>query len=275
MARYASIETAIWTAETAAWPAEAKLLYVYLITNDHADGIGGVYQLGDPVAAFETGMTPRRLARGWAVILSAGKVRRFGEWIWIVGRAKHACRGPKQLVALRRYLDRAPAALQEAFWQRYKASGKGASSQLTVRPKDSDSVSMGYQHLPILPTNNHHHDHVSDVNTNSHDKSVPHMAANESADNGGEEISGWGNGSWGKLLKAMDPTWRLYLQPRRQEIIEYEPATALAVMLDLKGARKKPRDADQLQAWAFWRLKHGKFSDGNYDRAKRMLKAGR
>lgn len=83
MAEYRTIHTKFWQDE---WVCElepdAKLLFIYLVTN-RAASLAGIYRLPTKFIAFETGITPARVARLLDEFQKAGKVFHEDGVIWV------------------------------------------------------------------------------------------------------------------------------------------------------------------------------------------------
>lgn len=110
--RYATVGTSYWTQDTSTWTPQAKLLYLWTWTNDHAHGISGVYSCGDRIIMAETGLSARELASAKQIV--GGKVRWYEDgWLWVVARAGHACAGgnPKHVKGLINHLSTIPDAI--------------------------------------------------------------------------------------------------------------------------------------------------------------------
>ena len=89
MGGYATMQTRLWS-ETATWPPDAKLLYIWTWTNDHVHGVTGIGRVPDVVIAAETGLNGLRLKRAKRFISQVKKVLWFEDnWYWVVGRMRH------------------------------------------------------------------------------------------------------------------------------------------------------------------------------------------
>lgn len=88
MAEYRSVQTKIWDDE---WFTEletdAKLFFVYLITN-HRASVAGIYRLLDKYAAVESGLTVERIHELYKEFEAAGKVFYENGIVW-VKRLRH------------------------------------------------------------------------------------------------------------------------------------------------------------------------------------------
>jgi len=147
--RYASMKTDFWTRDTCDWTADAKLLYLWTWTNDHAHGISGIFACGDRVICCETGLTMARMKRAREVI--GRKVRWYPDgWLWVVGRANHACRNDKHIVSLENSLAEVPKSVCSDFWTVYKKVNMGEKRHLLYMKEDSYTLSVGN---PVCPTN--------------------------------------------------------------------------------------------------------------------------
>ena len=101
---FRTIDTALWTdAKVRALHPDAKLLFLYLITNTHTH-VGGIYYLPDVVVAHETGLPLARIAELWDTLSigypgldGVGLVRRDSEneVVWVVNMLRFQGRGPK------------------------------------------------------------------------------------------------------------------------------------------------------------------------------------
>ena len=89
MANYRQIHTKIWKD---GWfldlPAEHKLLFIYLFSNERANLIG-LYDLPVRVIEFETGMSSEIVAQGLRSLASAGKVHYQDGWVWVTNLLRY------------------------------------------------------------------------------------------------------------------------------------------------------------------------------------------
>lgn len=89
MADYRQIHIKIWEDD---WfidlPAEEKVLFFWLFSNDHAN-VSGLFQFSVKVAARETGLSREIVDQAIEKFQADGKVYREGEWIWVVNLRKY------------------------------------------------------------------------------------------------------------------------------------------------------------------------------------------
>lgn len=86
--RYADLECRFWV-DSIDWPANVKLLYLYLFSCIHVHGVTGIGKVPETVMRSETGLAPKALGKAKAFLDESGKVVFEGDWYWIVGRMKH------------------------------------------------------------------------------------------------------------------------------------------------------------------------------------------
>jgi hypothetical protein len=89
VSRREDIDNAIWSdPEFVALTADAKLLYIWSFTNSSC-GMAGIYKAPMGLAAYQTGLTERRVEKAAAELANA----RFMFWtdgvIWVRARVKH------------------------------------------------------------------------------------------------------------------------------------------------------------------------------------------
>jgi hypothetical protein len=131
---YRSIDTAVWDDP---WFADlepdAKLFFLYLITNDRTNA-SGAYEVTVRQMAFETGLDAYRID----TLLTAFDTRI--EWypehhiIWVRNFYRHNCHSPKMTVNAQRHVARLPAQLRQNIGALYP----------DLVP-ESDRVSIPYQ----------------------------------------------------------------------------------------------------------------------------------
>jgi hypothetical protein len=94
---YRTIDTAFWTdPKVRSLPSDAKLLFLYLVTNTHTH-VGGIYYLPDVVIVHETGLAAGVLDTLWDRVSSAGLVRRDpeSEVLWVKNMLRYQGYGEK------------------------------------------------------------------------------------------------------------------------------------------------------------------------------------
>ncbi len=124
--RHVTLCTAFWTEDTNGWTADARLLYLWTWTNDHAHGLTGIYACGEASILAETGLSKRRLEKAKEIIRD--KVRWYPDsWLWVVGRAKHTMTGSpeKYLMGLESHINTIPEGIRRDFWSKYELVAKG------------------------------------------------------------------------------------------------------------------------------------------------------
>jgi len=84
----------------------------------------------------------------------------------------------------------------------------------------------------------------------------------------------WGNGMFEFVLGRAPEAWRSELRKRTRALTVHGPVAVLAQVLDVRGARTKPKDLAEAMRFVFGRLKDSSRppSDGNYERAVRLLR---
>ena len=89
MANYRQIHTCIWKD---AWffelDAEAKLLWIYLFSNERAN-LTGLYDLHKRIIAFETGLELRAINDAFDLFTAAGKAHYEDGWVYIPNLIKY------------------------------------------------------------------------------------------------------------------------------------------------------------------------------------------
>ncbi len=99
MAEYRAIYTKMW-ADDQWFPdltTEAKLFWIYLLTNSRAS-VAGIYMLRSQVAAVESGLDLQTVERLFAEFQSAGKVQREGSVIWITKLREYQSTGSESVL---------------------------------------------------------------------------------------------------------------------------------------------------------------------------------
>ena len=136
MGGYATMQTRLWS-ETATWPADAKLLFIWTWTNDHVHGVTGIGKVPDVVIAAETGLDGARLKRAKRFIAQVKKVLWFEDnWYWVVGRMRHTVfanaehANPSLFIAATKYFaeHRVPQALAKELGATYPQLGTTLAS---------------------------------------------------------------------------------------------------------------------------------------------------
>lgn len=80
---YRTIDTALWDdPKVKALPPDAKLLFVYLITNRHTH-VSGIYYLPLSLQAHETGLKPARLDTLWHTLSGLAVMDTPSEVVWV------------------------------------------------------------------------------------------------------------------------------------------------------------------------------------------------
>jgi hypothetical protein len=141
--RYENVSVNIWTDAdfNDCENPDALLLYCYFIANPYGHGLTGIGKMpAERTVRFETRLSAERYAAALAVLTEKHKIVMDGEWVWVVGKAKHSVHGPKQAVGAVNLLASYPASLRDAFLAKY--------SQLLKRHKvtqaELDRVCIGY-----------------------------------------------------------------------------------------------------------------------------------
>ena len=145
---YATLQTRVWS-ETATWPADAKLLFIWTWTNDHVHGVTGIGKVPDVVIAAETGLDGARLKRAKRFLSRVAKVLWCENgWYLVIGRMRHTIfnnpkhANPKLLTCAETYLTehRMPQALTAVLLEAY--------------PDLTDTLSKGYTYPTDVPNPN-------------------------------------------------------------------------------------------------------------------------
>ncbi len=97
-------------------PKDARLLFVYLITNPRIN-MCGIFELSDKYILLETGLTPKELEKAKAYLQDIKKIIFINGWIKIINAEKHNnYKGsPKNEVAYERELALIPSYIKEEF----------------------------------------------------------------------------------------------------------------------------------------------------------------
>jgi len=91
--RHERVCTALWDhPDFEDWTTEGFMLYLYLMTSPLCHGITGVSLVSDSQIRKHCRFTPREL--GTAYVQLGGRVKRYGNWLWLRGRLKHECKSP-------------------------------------------------------------------------------------------------------------------------------------------------------------------------------------
>ncbi len=96
MANFRQVHTKMWKDS---WfielPAEHKLLFIYLFTNEQAS-ISGIYELSERVISFETGLTQKEIKSAFEYFEQSQKAAFMGGVVWIFNLRKyHETQSPK------------------------------------------------------------------------------------------------------------------------------------------------------------------------------------
>jgi hypothetical protein len=103
---YRSIETSIWSdPKVRALSTDGKLLFVYLITNNHAH-LGGLYYLPKPYITHEISLSASRIDTLLDTLSSTDLVHydTTTETVWVVNMFRYQCDGPKQRQSVTNHL---------------------------------------------------------------------------------------------------------------------------------------------------------------------------
>jgi len=129
--RHVSLSTGFWTEDIEGWSADARLLYLWTWTNDHAHGLTAIYACSEASILAETGLSKKRFLN--AKVCIGDKVRWYpGGWLWVVARAGHALSGnqPKYVRGVESYLKTVPPAIQADFWKKYEIDFKNKENPI-------------------------------------------------------------------------------------------------------------------------------------------------
>lgn len=89
MSKTADLRVSIWSDP---WfvpvPADAKLLYLWSLSNEHAN-LSGLYVVARPIIEFETGLSGRRFPRALEALEGKLAYHESTGVVWAVGRVKH------------------------------------------------------------------------------------------------------------------------------------------------------------------------------------------
>ncbi len=124
MAEYRKVATKLWTDPWVfSLSAEEKLLWLWLITNPHAN-VAGIYQVAAPFIAFETGTDMDFVARTMEKFQRAGKVMWDPEQgvVWVKRmREYQESASPKVQVAIQREIEAIPdGPVKQAYLAHYQ-----------------------------------------------------------------------------------------------------------------------------------------------------------
>jgi hypothetical protein len=98
---------------------EGKLLYMYLLTNPHAN-VSGLYVLPGRQIAFETGLSEETIREQMRFLEEAGKVLYDGTVVWVKDVFNwNATRSPKLAVKIEREVSAVPDCQVKAKWQEW------------------------------------------------------------------------------------------------------------------------------------------------------------
>lgn len=120
--RYEVLRTSFWADEDIhALSPEAKLLYLYVMTNEHSHGLSGLMRWSRSHAGFEIGWHYAVLDVALKELTDAGKVVVEGGWLWVKNRVKWAVSSPKHVASVDHILCEIPPKLRDEFLRKHKA----------------------------------------------------------------------------------------------------------------------------------------------------------
>ena len=150
--RYVSTQTGIWAdPDLAKWSNYAMLLYIYLYSNDHVDGITGIGRVEHGLVLHETRLTPKQFERAKEEIDT--RVEWFPDGThWVVGRAKHTCYTKdrvtvqkKRAAHAREFVSGIDSADARDIQQRFAARYPDVMDTVSIPyPYPTDTVSIPY-----------------------------------------------------------------------------------------------------------------------------------
>jgi len=172
MARFESINTKTWRDPTFYdWPTDAKLAWIWFLTNEQATR-SGLQEVHRAIMAAELGVLVDRAEAILKLLAESGKVDLDGTLVWVVRRFDYQPNSPKVRESVARDLRlHARSPLVHRFWARYRhlwpAQERevlereltamwscGASNGQTVEPSDgSPTVSQPSIDGPITTLN--------------------------------------------------------------------------------------------------------------------------
>lgn len=100
--------------------SETKLLFLYLLTNEHTD-ICGVYEITFRTISFESGLSADSVSRSMDILLKNERVSYAEGWIFIKNFSKHQQNNPKVQTGIERGLKRVPQAVADRLCIDYDA----------------------------------------------------------------------------------------------------------------------------------------------------------
>lgn len=211
MADFRQIKTRTWSDSWfASLPADYKLLFLYLITNNHAS-VCGLYELSIRVASFETGLDRETVRRGIEVFIEAEKVAYDFDAgvVWVINMWKHqGTRSPKLRDRIKADIEAVPnCALKSRFLELFTK----------IIEKDTVSIPYPYPTDTNVSVSVSVSDSVSDSALNSDSNSDSKNSASDSVSNSGE----------GQLFRLYEREigvlTPLIAEALRQAVAEYPP----------------------------------------------------
>ncbi|NQT21715.1 MAG: hypothetical protein HQ592_18560 [Planctomycetes bacterium] len=127
------------------WTPHAKLLYLWLWSNERANGYVGIGPADDGLVRLELGVTRRQYDEAMQFLTAERHVVLIDGWAWVVARAKYALEKTKNIKHIKgaaRWLRETtvPPELLTQFWQIYGYLFEDASIEIRVPPSARDRL---------------------------------------------------------------------------------------------------------------------------------------
>ena len=87
---YAQIDERFWV-DTADWPLQARIVYLWSIANTHGLRMGGIGEVPDVVVSAEAGLSQAALRRAWEWLQANRRMMRVGHWYFNLDCIRYNC----------------------------------------------------------------------------------------------------------------------------------------------------------------------------------------